>query len=353
MAERRETLHDIQHLRAIAVLLVVLAHIHQGDARFLAPSLLGDFAYTGFAGVDVFFVVSGFIIHHLYRNQSGLDLRFVLNRVNRIYPLYWIFTAAALAGYALLGDSLSAGLGELDILASLSLVPQDRPPILQVGWTLTHELYFYGCYGLWLALPARLRPAAALLWGAATLAAMPFEAVLTRPWFALLASPFNLQFLAGALLAEFGSLRSQAWPSRLAPVLAAAGLAGAAMWTQAGGGLDALADPRARVIAYTPFAVGLVWSFRLWQPALPRLLERAGNASYAIYLSHILVIGVLARLAAGLGSGNIWISLAFYIVAFASCLLVGWISHVAMERPLLRAGKRGIGALLGPRRRRL
>lgn len=351
MAIRRETLHDIQHLRAIAVLLVVIAHIHQADARFLAPSLLGDFAFTGFAGVDIFFVVSGFIIHHLYRTHNGLDLRFFLNRANRIYPLYWIFTAAALAGYAVMGDGLTSDPDNLDIAASLALVPQGHPPVLQVGWTLTHELYFYLAYGLWLALPGRARLAAAVAWGGVTLVAQPFDAVLSHPWAALLLSPFNLQFLAGALLAQSGSLRSRAWARWLAPALALAGLTGAIAWTAAGGGLPALSDPRLRVLAYTPFAVGTVWAFRIWQPALPQVFERAGNASYSIYLSHILVIGVMARAAAGLGAGTVWMSPLFHAAAFIVCLGVGWISHVALERPLLGLGKRAIGRFLGPAHR--
>ena len=337
---RHKTLHEVQHLRAIAVLLVILAHLHQAEARFFADPALGDFAFAGFAGVDVFFVISGFIIHHLYRGLSGLSPRFFLLRANRIYPLYWIFTGLALLGYLVMGPALTAGTEELDVAGSLALVPLGHPPVLQVGWTLTHELYFYLVYGLVLVLPARGRAIAALVWGGASLAALLAGWEPHPVWLALAISPFNLQFLAGVLLAEFEPAMRR---RRLVPlILALAGAAMALVWAGEGG-IDRLAASGDRVLILSPFAIGLVWTFLAWRPALPRAFEHLGDASYALYLSHLLVIGVLARLLPDVLDGSFLASPVYYSLGLAACLAIGLAAHHLLERPLLRLGKHWIG----------
>lgn len=328
---RHSTIVEIQHLRALAVLLVVLAHIHQADARFLGTPLLDQTAFFGFIGVDIFFVLSGFIIHHLYSTHSGFDARYFLNRLNRIFPLYWIFTGLALTGYLVMGDSLTRGLGEIDLLASLTLIPTGELPLLLVGWTLTHELYFYIAFGMVLVAPRAWRPWLAAGWAGATLAATYLLPETGSPWIALLFSPFNLLFLAGCLISA-GRARLEAlrWP---ALVLAVAGAAGGLAWTQAGG-LESIDDSTLRVPVFAPFAIGIVLALLAWKPSLPALAARIGDWSYAIYLGHVLAIGVLARLL----PAGFW-SPAFYVLCLATCLVLGWLTHMLIERPLLRAGK--------------
>jgi peptidoglycan/LPS O-acetylase OafA/YrhL len=339
---RHTTIVEIQHLRALAVLLVVLAHIHQSDARFFSAPLLDRTAYFGFAGVDVFFVLSGFIIHHLYRGHAGFDLRYFLNRLNRILPLYWIFTALALAGYFAIGDSLTRSVGELDLIASLTLIPAHQPPVLMVGWTLTHELYFYAAYGVMLMLPVRYRVWAALAWAVAT-AAYVAAPIAGGPWLALIFSPFNLLFLGGALIAEFrSSLAGLRWP---ALVLATGGAVLGLVWTHING-MDALANGVERVGVFAPFAVGAAWAWLAWSPRLPGLAARIGDWSYAIYLSHLLAIGVLARLLPGFVDGAIWSSPLFYAIALAACLMLGALTHTLVEQPLLKLGKAAIRRLV-------
>ncbi|MHA6288812.1 acyltransferase family protein [Maricaulis sp. CAU 1757] len=329
-------LHEVQHLRALAVLLVVLAHLHQGEARFFPDAVLGDFAYVGFAGVDIFFVISGFIIHHLYRHRRTLSGRFFLDRANRIFPLYWIFTGLALVGYAVMADELRADPGDIDLAGSLLLFPLGHPPILQVGWTLTHELWFYGVYGLALALPRAGRAGLALLWGGLSLAVLVSGWQAPNAWLAVAVSPFNLQFLAGVLLAEFEpQARARRW---LPLVMAGAGAGLALAWT-ADGGLTTLAAAGARVAVFTPLAVGVVWSFLAWRPALWRTVERIGDASYAIYLSHLLVIGVLARMLPQLVPVPALLSALYWPLGLGACLIVGVLTHYLLERPLLVAGK--------------
>jgi exopolysaccharide production protein ExoZ len=333
---------EIQYLRAVAVLLVVLGHTHQHEARFFSDPLLGDAAYFGFGGVDLFFVISGYIIHRIFGSRSSIDGRFFLNRLNRIYPLYWVFTGAALVGYLTIGDSLTRGVGELDLARSLTLAPSSQPPILMVGWTLTHELYFYLAYGLLSILPRRARPWVASAWGLMTLAFMLWPLSGMPPWLALLTSPFNLLFLAGGLIAQFSdSLSKQRWP---ALALLLAGLAMGLIWAN-NAGLAGLANIPVRVAVLTPFAIGAVWAGLAWAPNLPALLARIGDWSYSIYLGHILMIGVVARLLARSLGDSFWTSPVFYGTAFVASLTLGWLTHIALEKPLLNLGKMGIDRL--------
>ncbi len=339
---RHPTLIEIQFLRAIAVLMVVLAHIHQANARFYDSPLLGQASFFGFAGVDVFFVLSGFIIHHLYKDHGGFDGRYFLNRLNRILPLYWIFTGFAVLGYLTFGDDLTRPLADLNLAASLTLVPTGELPVLQVGWTLTHELYFYLAYGLALVLPRPARVWAAIGWALASLAYILAPHELDSVWLDLVFSPFNFLFLSGVMLASlFPRVRRLRIPALL---ILAAGLVLGLSWTHVHG-LDGLAAAPLRVVMLAPFAMGLVATFLAWTPALPALLARIGDWSYAIYLSHILVIGVLARLLPDITGGGLAGGITIYLTGIAACLVLGGAVHVWVERPLLDRGKALIARL--------
>ncbi len=337
---RHTTIVEIQHLRMVAVLLVVLAHIHQADARFFTTTLFDQTAYFGFAGVDVFFVLSGFIIHHLYRDYRGLDVRYFLKRLNRIFPLYWIFTGLTLAGYLVFAGSLTRSFAELDLIASLTLFPHHDLPILLVGWTLTHELYFYALFGLALALPPAWRVRAAALWAAATIAATALMPRDVSPWLAVAFSPFNLLFLSGIALSVLRDrLPARRWPLT---VVALAGMIGGLVWTH-GGGLEAIDAAALRVPVFAPFAIGITAAWLAWKPHPPALAARIGDWSYAIYLGHLLAISALARLL----PESLWSPL-FYLLALAACITLGWLTHIAVEMPLLKAGRRLIDKIKPP-----
>jgi exopolysaccharide production protein ExoZ len=335
---------EIQVLRALAVLLVVFAHIHQYEARLFDTPLLADFAYFGFGGVELFFVISGFIIHRVFGTNKAVSGAFFLNRANRIYPLYWLFTGAAVVGYLSMGDSLTRSIDDLDYISSLTLAPTRPPPILVVGWTLTHELYFYLAFGLYTLLPAPIRPWSIGAWAGATLVSAAFLPTSTSPWILLLVSPFNFLFLGGAALSKFSN-----WFDRrrnTAIIVASIGLILGLWWTHRFG-LAGLNEPTIRVAVMAPFAIGCVWAALSWKPALPPILARIGDWSYAIYLSHILVIGVLVRVLAGYLEGGVGSGLVIYSLCLLACLLTGWVTHIAVERPLLGAGKTAIRRILG------
>ncbi|MEW6756106.1 MAG: acyltransferase family protein, partial [Candidatus Latescibacterota bacterium] len=102
---RRETLDNVQALRGVAVLLVLLFHLHGLESGFVeGVRLLPDLCRAGRGGVDLFFVISGLVMVVSTRGrcgQPGEPRRFLLRRALRIYPVYWVYSLLTLSVYLL------------------------------------------------------------------------------------------------------------------------------------------------------------------------------------------------------------------------------------------------------------
>ena len=352
---RAQRLHTIQALRGAAALLVVLFHAaaiwreHAGapDAR------LGPWD-QGYAGVDLFFVISGFVMVWVagYRAPGGRQaLRFAFDRVTRIYPLWWI-ACAAMAAYFLVsyGQPASPAMAGPDAAwgylgASLALWPQPGLPVLQVGWTLVFELAFYAVFALLLLLPVRARPVALQLWGGVVVARLvlgPAAPAMPGSWPGVLGHPLVLEFLFGAAAAYLvGRWQDEGWSKFLA---IAGALAFGVMMVV---GLD-VADPdfpAARVLAFgVPAAILLAGLVKAEDGGLrvPGALRALGDQSYALYLTHFIALLALKRVLAVPGwlDGPGAASLAgFMLLGTALSLAAGWAAHHALERPLLRGAR--------------
>ena len=159
-----DKLLGIQFCRGLAAILVVLYHAGRMLAlpQYLGHIALGGFFNFGNAGVDFFFVLSGFIIFFVHEKDIGRPeslLAYAWSRVTRIYPIYWLVTALVLVEIALRPGPKDVDPGYL--ISSLLLLPQPQEPVLGVGWTLVHEMLFYLVFavavlsrrfGLWIAL---------------------------------------------------------------------------------------------------------------------------------------------------------------------------------------------------------
>ncbi len=164
-------LKGIEAARGIAACLVVALHATHllfAPKFYAAVPLWGVFRF-GHAGVDFFFVLSGFIIFHVHRQdlqvrRRGNAWRYACKRFLRVYPTYWIVLAlfGAVLIYSPYRDPAQTGIG--NVIASVLLLPRLQEPILGVAWTLRHELLFYGLFGL-LLLNRALGVAAFAAWG--------------------------------------------------------------------------------------------------------------------------------------------------------------------------------------------
>src|SRR5437588_671898 len=155
------TYHNLQALRGVACLLVVVYHTASIESRYGLPfSPLNPVRWFGYAGVDLFFVLSGFIITATSRadlGRPGRLPRYAFRRAWRIYPAYWVALAVGVGVFAVLSPDPVFRTGwATDLRDALLLTP--RPELcrfLPVAWTLSYELMFYLAFAALFLLPRR------------------------------------------------------------------------------------------------------------------------------------------------------------------------------------------------------
>jgi peptidoglycan/LPS O-acetylase OafA/YrhL len=334
-------LQGIEAARGVAASLVVVyhaaRHLH-GNGEGL-PWALGIEKF-GHAGVDFFFVLSGFIILFAHWGDVGVPAslsRYAERRCTRIFPLYWPVLAAnaVLAVYGSRAWSPSFS----EVVANITLAPTAREPIVGVAWTLQHEMLFYA---LFVALLVSRRWGLALIGGWVLWIVAIFlgslEAPGARAW-QVCASVYNLQFVMGM---------AAAWISRTwsVPRAGTVALAGAAMFFSVGiaesrGWIDGYADP-ARFLygaAAWLFVVGIVQHERGSELRVPSWLALLGKASYSIYLVHLLVLGIAYKLLVRVGFAGLDAH-----VQHLSLVAIGILGGVAVskwvEYPAMGAARR-------------
>ncbi len=301
-------LTSIQRLRALAAITVVIGHA-QTEAVVAAAKGSGAFAPSSLlpwgAGVDLFFVISGFIMvvaSDRFFGQSGASGVFASRRLKRIVPLYWLFTTL----YVLIQFATHKPVGGLDLLASYLFWPRDifgdgiARPIFTLGWTLDYEMFFYALFAVAVRWPERR--AVAIVAGT-----LSVGVAIGQLWhlpagpLAFWTQPIVLEFVFGmgiGLLWRDG-LRL---PSPARGAIAAAAIALLA--------LDLMHSAQrpstwitptdfARVAAWGLPAAMLAAAAALGRPRPDRArgldLVALGDVSYALYLVHPFVVGTLVR----------------------------------------------------------
>jgi peptidoglycan/LPS O-acetylase OafA/YrhL len=210
MGPRSRRIVSIQALRLIAALLATWPHaclFAQLLARHLGadlPDLPG--AALGKSGVDVFFVISGFVMVHASQRLYGVPgsrRQFLLRRIVRVVPMYWLATVALLAWSLHTHDPPWDG---LTLATSLGFIPYPGlgnhgavVPLLPPGWTLNFEMLFYLVFALCLAGSAARTTARV---GGLLVAAVALGMAVALPLpFAVWTNPITLEFVAGMAIA--------------------------------------------------------------------------------------------------------------------------------------------------------
>ncbi len=277
----------LQMLRGLAATLVVAFHLQAAALNEgYDPGLFRLFA-QGEAGVDIFFVLSGFVIFHAAAGNPALTARrFLAQRFWRIVPPYWAalaLTLAALAALAILRGDAGALPDARGIAVSVLLLPLPGQ-VMAVAWTLTVEALFYLLFALtWFRFGARGALIALALWSLAGQAARLWPGGVPEA-LALILYSGVVEFLMGALIARASAagLRALALPSLLA---------GALLMAAVVPGLIPLSLGR-EWVAGLP-AAALVYGIVTLRPPMPGWALLWGEASYLLYLSHLLVFSIL------------------------------------------------------------
>lgn len=353
----RARISNVQALRAIAVLLVMFLHLRDLAAVRGLGAWLPDWASVGHAGVDLFFVISGFVmvlIGHADEARPRAAGRFLYRRWARIYPTYWFWFLVTLLVYLTAPAWLRLRPGDLThLLESFLLVPTWTPQLVAVSWTLKYELYFYLVFSLIILLPAGWRMPALALWGGAMLIGQSVcyraPEILCHKSLFLTMHPLAFEFLFGALVAWL-YLRVRV-PRPFAVLWLGIGLlvAGALVYVWSGVHLDD--NIWYRVLLFgMPAAVLLQGCLEVERQAgwtAPGWLSAIGDASYSIYLSHFLIFELLFGALVAIDAMP---SPLLDMMVFGAALGVGLLAHRWVERPLLdltRGRWRRRGRVLG------
>jgi len=271
---------SIQTLRALAAYAVLLFHLRVFS--------------LGFAGVDVFFVISGFIMGTIGVHEAPAT--FLRRRIVRVVPLYWAVTL----GICLL--SLIPHIMPLfrfslsDIVCSLLFIPYVNDlgqvwPLVVQGWTLNYEMFFYVVFAACLLTP---RPRIAAIAVLVLLALAGLAIRIKGPLSETYTSPLLLEFASGLLLSWFNPVRGRA----LALVAMALGAIGFILMSFYG---DLAVPGFTRplflgVPSYLLVAGALALELAGHWPTIP-LARLMGDASYSLYLTHGQIVRLIDRVA--------------------------------------------------------
>jgi exopolysaccharide production protein ExoZ len=345
-------LHNLQALRGVACLLVVFFHIADWEANrgiVIPHPVLSPLNYCGFAGVDLFFVLSGFVI--TWVNAAGVGDRsrlpgYLGRRLWRIYPVYWACWVVAAAIY-IYACHWSWPFDRHALPRLLLLVPTtQRNLFLPQAWTLSYELMFYAAFSLFFLLPRRAFVPMLATWFAAIVAAAAFgpilPAIIPTGWAALtaLVHPFVSEFLLGCVAAVLVRRGCTVW-GRTCLI---AGIVGFAA-----GGLMQYLDivhahyATSRVVQFGVPSALIVYGAVAAEAArgwvLPRWLQSIGDASYPIYLIHLAVFewaqSRVGDMSHALPGHLLWI-----VLLAGTAIAAGFAIHFAVERPLMHLVRR-------------
>ncbi|MHA6326414.1 acyltransferase family protein [Roseivivax sp. CAU 1753] len=332
-------LAGLQTARAMAALMVLTGHVIAEAEHYFAIDLPGD-AIPWTRGVDLFFVISGFIvIRSADRWQAGSGA-FLARRFLRVAPLYYLFTTLmVLTLLAAPGAAKDTALEPGQIVASYLFFPVERydgriAPVLSLGWTLNYEMAFYAVLSGALMLRRPVRTLCAIFAAAALLGALigpagVFEIGIPAPMSALWrfsTNPIFLEFAFGMILARLWHRRAP--DARLALICALAGIVALV-------GLDA--TPLPRFVAAGLPAMLIVAAASLFAPDIRWPLQRIGDASYALYLSHRFTLRAMTLVLLPVLPATPIAAVLFCGIVMAASVLVGWIVFATIERPVLAA----------------
>jgi peptidoglycan/LPS O-acetylase OafA/YrhL len=329
-------LFSIQILRALAAWAVVghhVVHIYPGMRTM--NDVATAFTIYGAFGVDLFFVISGFVIYTSTVDKDIKPSRFLIARLARVVPAYWLFTLLT-AAVLLINDSfvkytvLDARL----FVKSMLFIPAENRsgygilPVLTLGWTLNIEMAFYAIFAIALGFPRAVRLTIVAAGVAILNAYVPKLGGSTK----LYSDPIVFEFLFGIAI---GIIYRRGWLSNIRPWLSCALAASCVAF------IVAYAERHGLMAVGAPCALIVLAAVAL-EPLLARFqrLAALGDWSYATYLSHVLIVTAAASIGADLDlSPFVTIPASLLVVAFVS-----WVCYTRFEVPVGQAIRKWLHA---------
>ncbi|WP_333602796.1 acyltransferase [Atlantibacter hermannii] len=359
-----EKLGSLQVMRGIAALFVVMFHyngflITGSDFAGLYNSLFSK----GIIGVDIFFVISGFImIYTTHHKKYGLVTAktFLINRLFRILPVYYfgLITAFAVGG-AMSLFHYPEKMVNLVSAITFTVYRSDIAPhyiddggLYNIRWTLNYELYFYTAFAVCLCF--RFRVIALLTWGLLAVVIVPmlggFAPTLGmhgypwhNPWYGFLTNPIILEFLIGAFFAYlYIALKEWAKVQKVKLLFMLSSLIMIIYFAVRlySGVLCAMYIPTTLAIGFLIFSLSMADA--LLCKYIPKSLEILGDISFSLYLLHSLVGIFIFKKLGKLYESDIY-RILVVILALILSIVAAYYSHKYIEVKLVNFLKRKTG----------
>lgn len=329
---------SLQAIRGFAAIGVMLAHGSSMLQERLGYLFLDNMTTVGACGVDVFFVLSGFIILHTSVAGRSDQGSFLKRRFIRIYPLYWLVTALLVVQYFMAPTLAQAHKGDPGVIVgSLLLLPQPKY-VVGVAWTLTYEVLFYLVFALTYFRSPSLFFYAALTWAVLILGGYGFDVDTGIYALDALKNPIILEFLFGCVLAyvfrRYPDFRHALWFFWGGLLLLLA------MWTlfylYRSEVADSYFSEMGRVYRFGLPAASLIFGALYLPAAVPRLLVFFGDASYSLYLLHGTILSLLLKLVSRFNVQEVFAGAGGALALFAVTLLLAGLCYLLVEKRLLR-----------------
>lgn len=341
---KRKVINSIQILRGVAAVVVLVYHVSGFLRVNYSQVIFADFFRKGFAGVDLFFVISGFIISYTSKSYVGNPAKFNeywRKRIIRIYPIYWI----VLGGIQLLQIILSnyfkvtsfetySNIGLWAHIKTYALLPK-HVAIDPVTWTMSYEIYFYALFSI-IILSKKLWFIPAVILGV-TVHNSIFHPVFDPgegfSYYNFVFSNYNYEFLMGILISHyFDKIRFSSYISIL---LISIAILIIYLWGDYVGDYD---NFKRILIFGTAASLILVSSINIEKAGFlvaPSFFISVGSASYVLYLIHFPFLLILNRIPNmfGVTLDALQMSIYNYVVVVIN-ILVAVFLHKKLELPL-------------------
>lgn len=327
----KETLFPVQYLRAVAALAVFYFHfcvVKDGPYTSDPPPI----EKIGSAGVDLFFVISGFIMAMLVWNAPTTFSRFMFARFVRIVPLYWSATilvfAIALIAPSLLGSTTA---DPVQLLHSLLFIPygigtQSTTPILVVGWTLNYEMFFY----VLVAVSAGFLNDRSLIHTSYLICIMAMFGMvfpLHNGYLEFYLNPIILEFPMGILVFHFWRLGPAELNRYLAGGLLAASIAAIAI-------LFNKDSENFRFFFWGMPCAVLLFATLHFATLKNEWLKSIGDWSYSIYLLHVFVIMGFHKVVGAFFPLDALPTFVYFSLVVVTLIVLSAISYRCFEMPV-------------------
>jgi exopolysaccharide production protein ExoZ len=301
-----EKLLWVQSLRGIAALMVLFFHMAPHWALVPQLEAASKLMRWGFSGVDIFFVLSGFVVY-----KSGVTsipkygfLDFIKKRFARIYTTYWAtFILVTALSIVVLKEYPKST--EQVVRSFFLLYPKFWDNWIAVAWSLTYELYFYFILGLLLIFPKKYQAKAIIaatlyfvLWNCYWLYFHTEKVLADAHPLRFIFGGFIIEFLCGALIGVLFNRRREFFRNITLtyPLALTAVFCGFLLGSQSHffNQVEIMRAASYGVMALSVLLIALNLEHCKYKP--PKFLVMIGDSSFSLYLLHSILLGIFGTI---------------------------------------------------------